>query len=136
YAAGPEAADDPVRQSNARAGPDYWLAFGRARWFRGRLKLPPKPRSTNSSAAAESDSASSRLDQVPASLVVFRRWARNESRRDFARLDLVHVTPDPGFSGFDRTNQGMLCVVKVFGGVLVLGWAQAPHVTAAQAHSQ
>src|ERR1700678_2196119 len=62
--------------------------------------------------------------------------ARSESGCDFARLDLVHVTPDPAFSGFDRTNQRMLGVVKVFGGVLVLGGVATAHVAADQAQTQ
>src|SRR5271166_5090337 len=54
----------------------------------------------------------------------------------FARLDLIDITPDPGFSGLNRAHERMLGVVKVLGGVLVLGRVTTAHLPADEAHAQ
>ena len=43
------------------------------------------------------------------------------SRLQFPRINLVHVTPDPGFSRLDGTNERMTFTVKVSCRVSVLG---------------
>jgi hypothetical protein len=58
------------------------------------------------------------------------------SSHKFSWLDLVHVTPHPGFSRLNRTDQRVLRFVEVFGGVLVLGRIAAAHMSANQAQAQ
>jgi hypothetical protein len=55
---------------------------------------------------------------------------------DFAGHDLVDVAPDPVFSGFDRTHEGMCGVVEVLGGMLVLRGIAATDVSADHAHAE
>jgi hypothetical protein len=43
-------------------------------------------------------------------------------------FDFVDVAPAPGFARFDRTHDGMLGAMKVFGGVLVFGRITAANV--------
>jgi hypothetical protein len=43
-------------------------------------------------------------------------------------FDFVDVAPAPGFARFDRTHDGMLGAVKMFGGVLVLRRITAANV--------
>jgi hypothetical protein len=58
------------------------------------------------------------------------------SRCEFARFDLVYITPNPAFPGLDRAYQRMLCVVKMFRGVFVWGRVAACGVPADQTHAQ
>jgi hypothetical protein len=58
------------------------------------------------------------------------------SSHKFARLDLVHVTPDPAFSRLDGADQGMLRFVEMLGGVLVLGRVATANVPASEAQTQ
>jgi hypothetical protein len=83
---------------------------------------PHQQTSTNSIAAAQSDSTSNTLEHILAFRVVrFSPAASNESGCNLARAELVNVAPDPRFPGLDRPNQRVFAVMKVFGGVLVLG---------------
>src|SRR5260221_7112469 len=54
----------------------------------------------------------------------------------FPRLDLVYITPNPGFAGLDRADKGMVRIVKVFSGVFVLGRVAATGMPADEAHAQ
>ena len=55
---------------------------------------------------------------------------------DFADLDLICITPDPGFARLNGPHQGMFGVMKVFSGVFVFRGIAAGHVAADQAHAQ
>jgi hypothetical protein len=71
--------------------------------------------------------------------VSFRRpndFSEERSSYKFAGLDLVHVTPDPGFSRLDRANQRMERFVEVLGGVLVLGRIATADVSTGEAKTQ
>ena len=52
------------------------------------------------------------------------------------RLDFIHITPHPGFSGLNRTNQRMLRLVEMFSGVLVLRRVAAAHVSTDETQAQ
>ena len=54
----------------------------------------------------------------------------------FAGDDFIDIAPDPFFSWLDRAHYGMAVVVKVFGGVLVLGGIAAAHMATYHAHAQ
>jgi hypothetical protein len=54
----------------------------------------------------------------------------------FAGRQIVLVTPDPGFSGLDGTDEWMAGVMKVFRGVLVFRIVAAAYVTAFEAQSE
>jgi hypothetical protein len=56
--------------------------------------------------------------------------------RDFTGNHFIHVTPNPIFAGFDRAHHRMRGLVKMFGGVLVLGRIAATHVSAYHAQAQ
>src|SRR5208337_1480049 len=64
------------------------------------------------------------------------QFSEARSFRDFSRIDLVHVTPDPALAGLDGAHQRMRCAMKVFGGVLVLRGIAASHMAAFQAESK
>jgi hypothetical protein len=49
---------------------------------------------------------------------------------------LVDVAPSPVLAGLDRLHDGMLCAVKMFGGVLILGGIAAAHMAANQAQAE
>jgi hypothetical protein len=51
-------------------------------------------------------------------------------------LDFVHITPDPALSELVGTNQRMLCLVEMFGGVLVLGRVATTHMSTSQTQAQ
>jgi hypothetical protein len=59
-----------------------------------------------------------------------------DSGPDFPGLDFVHVTPNPRFSRLNGTDERVLCLVKMFGGVLVLGRVAAAHMSADEAQAQ
>jgi hypothetical protein len=61
---------------------------------------------------------------------------RAQSGLEFSRLNLVHITPHPGFPWLDGPNQWVLGFVEVFGGVLVLRRIATTHMFADQAHPQ
>jgi hypothetical protein len=48
----------------------------------------------------------------------------------------IDVTPHPVFAGFERFDEGMVGLMKVFGGVLIFRAVAAAHVTASQAQPQ
>src|SRR5208282_1661100 len=58
------------------------------------------------------------------------------SRCKLARFDLVHIAPDPAFSRLDRTHKRVFRVVKVLGGMLVLGRVATGRMSADEAHTQ
>jgi hypothetical protein len=58
------------------------------------------------------------------------------STLEFARHDVIDITPDPSLAGFNGTNQGMFCRVKMLGGMLVLGRIAASHVPAVHTEPQ
>src|SRR4051812_17000897 len=45
-------------------------------------------------------------------------------------LDLVHVAPAPVFAGLERFDDGVLCLVEMFGGVAVGGTVETSDVAA------
>src|SRR5271166_149428 len=53
-----------------------------------------------------------------------------------SELQIVHVAPNPGLARLNGANQGMRSMMKVFGGVLVLGGIAAADVAAFQAEPQ
>jgi hypothetical protein len=55
---------------------------------------------------------------------------------EFAGLDLVYVTPDPGLARFDRTHQRMFGVVEMLGRMFVLGRIATGGMSANKAHAQ
>jgi hypothetical protein len=55
---------------------------------------------------------------------------------DFSRDDFIHVTPDPVFSRLNRAHHRMVFMMKMFGGVLILGRVAASCVSANHAHPQ
>jgi hypothetical protein len=55
---------------------------------------------------------------------------------DFAGLDLVYVTPDPGLAGFNGAHHRMLGVVEVLGRMFVLGRVATGGMPADEAHAQ
>jgi hypothetical protein len=60
----------------------------------------------------------------------------NRSRHKLARLDLVHVTPDPAFSRLDGANQRMLRFVEMLGRMLILGRVATANVPAGEAKTE
>jgi hypothetical protein len=54
----------------------------------------------------------------------------------FPRLDLVHITPDPGLPWLNGADEGMRGFVEMLRGVLVLGRIATAHVSANQAQAQ
>jgi hypothetical protein len=73
--------------------------------------------------------------------------SRGGSRRSSSRLDtkeavslrkkyFVHITPAPALARFNGPHNGMLGLVKVLGGMSVLGRVAATYVTAYQTFSQ
>lgn len=66
----------------------------------------------------------------------FQALCENRSCHKFARLDLVHVTPDPAFSRFDGANQRMLRFVEMLSRMLVLGRVATANVSASEAKTQ
>jgi len=55
---------------------------------------------------------------------------------EFARFDLVDITPDPRFARFNRANQRMLHFLEVFGRMLVFRRVTTTYVPARQAQAQ
>jgi hypothetical protein len=53
-----------------------------------------------------------------------------------ACLDLIDITPDPAFSGFDRAHKRMFRVVKVLGRMLVLGRVATGGMATNETHAQ
>ena len=51
-------------------------------------------------------------------------------------LDLVDVTPAPGFARFERTHDGMFRAMEVFGGVFVFGGIAAADMSAFEAETE
>jgi hypothetical protein len=58
------------------------------------------------------------------------------SSSKFAWHQLVHVTPDPSFSRFDGTDQGMVSFVKMLGCMLVFGRVATAHLPANKAQAE
>jgi hypothetical protein len=56
------------------------------------------------------------------------RRAAALQRSGEVEFDFVDVAPAPGFARFERTHDGMLGAMKVFGSVLVFGRIAAAHV--------
>jgi hypothetical protein len=54
----------------------------------------------------------------------------------FSGLDFVYITPHPGFSRLVGTDERVLRLVKMFGGVLVLGRITTSHVSTNKAQAQ
>jgi hypothetical protein len=54
----------------------------------------------------------------------------------FAGFDLVDITPDPRFAGFDRANQGMFHFLEMLGGMLVFRRVTTAHVSAGEAQAK
>jgi hypothetical protein len=57
-------------------------------------------------------------------------------RCQFASLNLVNITPDPGLSRLDRAHERVLGLVEMLGGVFILRRIAARDVAAEQAHAQ
>src|SRR5579885_2383099 len=55
---------------------------------------------------------------------------------DFSRDGFIHVAPDPSFTGLNRTDERVLCSMKVLRRVLVLGGVAATDMAALQAQPQ
>jgi hypothetical protein len=55
---------------------------------------------------------------------------------DLTRLDFVHIAPHPGFAGLNGTNQWMLRLVEMFGGVLVFRRVATTHMSTDQTQAQ
>ena len=51
-------------------------------------------------------------------------------------LEFVYIAPTPGLTWFQRLHDGMLCLVKMLGGMLVFRGIAAAHVAALQAKTQ
>jgi hypothetical protein len=54
----------------------------------------------------------------------------------FTRLDLVHITPHPGFAGLNGTDQGVLRLVEMLRSMLVLRRIATSNVSTNEAHAQ
>jgi hypothetical protein len=59
-----------------------------------------------------------------------------DSSYELARLHFVYIAPDPGLPGLDGTDERVLRLVKMFGGVFILLRVAAADMSADQAHSQ
>jgi hypothetical protein len=55
---------------------------------------------------------------------------------NLSRHNLVHITPDPAFTGLDGAHQRVLRGMKVFGRVLILRRIAAADVTARQTQAE
>jgi hypothetical protein len=55
---------------------------------------------------------------------------------NFAGFDFVHIAPNPGLSGLIGTDEGMLRLVEMFGGVLILGRVAAADVSATETQTK
>ena len=51
-------------------------------------------------------------------------------------LELIDIAPAPILAGFKRPDDGMLCGVEVFGGMLVFRRVAASHVPTGEAQPQ
>jgi hypothetical protein len=58
------------------------------------------------------------------------------SGSQFTCFDLVHITPDPGFSRLDGAHERMLGLMKMLCGMLILGRVAARSMPADEAHPQ
>jgi hypothetical protein len=65
-----------------------------------------------------------------------RHYRRRRSGPNLARLNLIDITPDPGFAGFNGTHQRVFGSMEMFGGVLVLRRVTAGRVPANETHAQ
>src|SRR5581483_5459548 len=61
---------------------------------------------------------------------------RTYGRSTLSHVRLIDVTPTPVLGGLVRGDDGVSGLVKVFGGVLVLGRVAASDVAAGQAHAK
>jgi len=55
---------------------------------------------------------------------------------EFSGLDFVYITPHPGFSRLVGTDERVLRLVEMFGGVLVLGRITTSHMSTNKAQAQ
>jgi len=55
---------------------------------------------------------------------------------DFSGHYFIYKAPDPRFSWFNGTNQGVFRAVKVFGGVAVLGRIAAAYMSADETEAE
>jgi hypothetical protein len=58
------------------------------------------------------------------------KLSTNFLRRQFGRLNLVNITPNPGLSRLDRTHERVLGVMEMLGGVFVFRRIAARDVAA------
>jgi hypothetical protein len=77
------------------------------------------------------------IDELLFVLNPFSVVTRDESLSPYlSGSKFIYVAPYPLFPGFDGPYQGVLCPVKMLGGVLVLRGVATTDVSALQAHPQ
>jgi hypothetical protein len=61
---------------------------------------------------------------------------RSKSIFHFPSNHLIHITPNPFLSRLNRAHHGMMDVLKMLGGMFILGRIAASHFAAHHAHAQ